>query len=200
MSGYYRPTTQNGYNLFDVLSAMQKAIRRSDAAVAVYFTLELWPKYWNLAWKRLHIISAEDVAGCVTQEIRALCEAFLFCNKGVKACDKPEGRLFLAKAALLLCASAKSRDADHACIYVYDRKYVSDEQAQEYLAKLEQGERMEVPEYAYDCHTVRGKRAGKTKADFLPSEFEALNPRVEGFFDGLVEPPPSKGLFDGHTG
>jgi len=48
MSGYYRPTTQNGYNLFDVLSAMQKAIRRSDAAkdqADAEYLQRKWGKY-----------------------------------------------------------------------------------------------------------------------------------------------------------
>lgn len=34
--------TVRGYDFFEVSSAMQKAIRRADAAVAGYFALELW--------------------------------------------------------------------------------------------------------------------------------------------------------------
>jgi replication-associated recombination protein RarA len=34
--------TQRGYNFSEVSSAMQKAIRRSDAALAGYWALELW--------------------------------------------------------------------------------------------------------------------------------------------------------------
>jgi replication-associated recombination protein RarA len=183
----FRPTTQQGYSLFDVMSALQKAIRRGEAGTAVYFGLELWPNFHNVLWKRLHVISAEDVAGCVTQEIRALHEAFEFCNKGVKAHDKPEGRLFVAKAILLLAVSNKCRDSDHAIIYLYDRKQITDDQAQAYLDQLEDGERLPVPEYAYDCHTSRGKRLGKTKEDFLASESAALSPRIPGLFDECVD-------------
>jgi replication-associated recombination protein RarA len=178
---------------------MQKAIRRGDAGIAVYFTMELWPKYSNLAWKRLHIISAEDVAGCITQEVRALHEAYLFINKGKGKMDDRSGRLFLSKAAILLSVWNKSRDCDHAIVYLFDRKYVSDDEAQAYLAKLDEGERLEIPDYAYDCHTHRGKRAGKTVEDFLVSEFEGLKPRVDGLFDHLVDPQNrKKGLFDEH--
>ena len=195
MGSFYRPTTQNGYDLFEVLSAIQKAIRRGDTGIAVYFTMELWPKYSNLAWKRLHIISAEDVAGCITQEVRALHEAYLFLEKSKK--DDRAGRLFLSKAAILLSVWNKSRDCDHAIVYLFDRKYITDEQAKEYLAKLEEGEKLPIPEYAFDCHTRKGKRAGKNVEDFLVSEFEGLNPRVPGLFDDLVKKPEKKkGLFD----
>lgn len=34
--------TVGGYDFFEVSSAMQKAIRRNDAAVAGFFALELW--------------------------------------------------------------------------------------------------------------------------------------------------------------
>jgi len=203
--GTYQPTTQNGYNLFEVLSAMQKAIRRGDARTAVFFTMELWPKYSNLAWKRLHIISAEDVAGCITQEVRALHEAFLFIENGKK--EDRSGRLFLAKAAILMSVWNKSRDADHAIVYLFDRKYVSDEDAKEYLAHLEQGELIPIPDYAYDMHTSRGKRAGANVEQFLVSEQEGLTPRVAGLFDHLVgtqkDPPKEnkendeKGAMDG---
>lgn len=201
---YFRPKTQNGYDLFEVLSAIQKAIRRGDTDIAVYFTMELWPKYSNLAWKRLHIISAEDVAGCITQEVRALHEAYLFINKGKSAMDDRSGRLFLAKAAILLSVWNKSRDCDHAIVYLFDRKYVSDDTVKEYLAKLEEGEKLPIPEYAYDCHTFKGKRAGKNVEDFLISEHDGLSPRVPGLFDHLVdttrENVKKKGLFNEHGG
>ena len=199
MGNFFRPTTQNGYDLFEVLSAIQKAIRRGDTGIAVYFTMELWPKYSNLAWKRLHIISAEDVAGCITQEVRALHEAYLFLEKSKK--DDRAGRLFLSKAAILLSVWNKSRDCDHAIVYLFDRKYITDDQAKEYLAKLEEGEKIPIPEYAFDCHTRKGKRAGKDVEDFLVSEFEGLNPRVPGLFDDLVKKPEKKkGLLDDHGG
>ena len=52
--------------------------------------------------------------------------------------------------------------------------------------ELTDGEGMEVPEYAYDCHTREGKRMGKTKADFFKSEQAALVPRQIGLFDHLL--------------
>jgi hypothetical protein len=43
------------------------------------------------------------------------------------------------------------------------------------------------PDYALDCHTLKGKRAGKTKADFFHEEQRALRPWQPGLFDELPE-------------
>ena len=43
------------------------------------------------------------------------------------------------------------------------------------------------PDYAFGCHTLRGKRAGKTKADFFRGEQGALRPWQPGLFEELPE-------------
>jgi hypothetical protein len=43
------------------------------------------------------------------------------------------------------------------------------------------------PDYAFGCHTLRGKRAGKTKADFFRGEQGALRPWQPGLFEELAE-------------
>ena len=47
--------------------------------------------------------------------------------------------------------------------------------------------KLKVPEYAFDCHTLKGKRKGKTKADFFREEQKALKPFQPGLFDDLPE-------------
>ena len=44
-----------------------------------------------------------------------------------------------------------------------------------------------VPDYAFDCHTLKGKGKGKTKADFFRKEEAALEPFQPGLFDDLPE-------------
>jgi hypothetical protein len=46
-----------------------------------------------------------------------------------------------------------------------------------------------VPDYAFDCHTRRGKSMGKTKADFFRAEQAALVPLEQGLFDHLAGEP-----------
>lgn len=183
----YRMFTKRGYDLFEVASALQKSIRRGDAKTAGYMALELEASgYRRYVWKRLFVISAEDIAGCVTKEVEALYNAFMRINEGVKKLDKPEGRIFIAKASILLAQAYKSRDADHLIIYVYDREKISNKKANNILKTVTEADKMEIPEYAYDCHTAKGKAMGKTKEDFLKTEFEALNPRDKGLFDEYV--------------
>ena len=46
---------------------------------------------------------------------------------------------------------------------------------------------MQIPDYAYDCHTSTGKKRGKTKADFFKAEQAALEPFQPGLFDHLID-------------
>ena len=181
----YRPSTKRGYDLFEVSSALQKSIRRGDVIKAGYFAVELFESgYDNYAWKRLLTVSAEDVRDFVTQEIKALHDSYVFINKGSK---EKKGRIFLSKAVIVLCQAVKSRDSDILTNYIYDKKsMICDEDIDAILADIRQ-ERIDIPEYAFDVHTARGKRAGKTKDDFFKEESAALNPKVPGLFDHLVQ-------------
>jgi hypothetical protein len=118
---------------------------------------------------------------------QALHDAFLKVNKGNKKLDRPEGRLFIAKAVILLSEAYKCRDADHVIIYLYDQKGISDEQVEALLEEVTETDRKAIPEYTFDCHTARGKAMGKTKEDFLRTEFESLTPKIKGLFEDLVD-------------
>ena len=52
----------------------------------------------------------------------------------------------------------------------------------EYL-RIEDCEFSGMPGYAYDCHTLEGKRRGKTVADFIVEEQKDLKPYQPGMFD-----------------
>jgi replication-associated recombination protein RarA len=180
--------TKRGYDFFLVTSAMQKAIRRGDAKIAGYFALELFhSNYISYLWKRLFTISAEDCYGVITKEIDALYNGFKLVNdKNDK--KEPKGRIFISKAVILLCEAKKNRDADHLQNLVYDKKIsISDSEINDYLKECESDKKLDVPKYAYDCHTIAGKMSGKTKTNFLKDELKSLNPREIGLFDDLVE-------------
>lgn len=152
-------TTEHGYKLDEAVSSLQKAIRRGDEELALFFTLEMVRRYHKLLWKRLSVISVEDIedpmASVIVSSMRA---GFYFVNdeKG-----KIKTRLFATKAVLFLCRSVKSRESDHAQLYM-DKKV-----ANGYLPKIE--------DYVVDCHTRKGKIAGKTKEQFFLDEQEALD-------------------------
>lgn len=197
------PPTKRGYQFSEVSSALQKACRRGDAKLAGYWAIELWESgFGNYVWKRLLTVSAEDCWGILTQEIKSLHDAYCHINKGIPA-KEAKGRIFIAKAVILICSAKKSRDADHLTNCIYDRKAnVSDKDLEQDLAKAR--ENLEpIPEYAFDCHTHKGKRAGKTKEHFFQEEDAALNPKQASLFDeemhSAMKIQRNPSLFDDET-
>jgi replication-associated recombination protein RarA len=187
--GRYTLRTKRGFDFYEVASALQKAIRRGDGKVAGFFGMELCDSgYTKFLWKRLLIISAEDSWGILTTEVEALHRAFTTTHDKTKP-DKSPGRLFVAKCIVLLCLAKKSRDADHLCNFYGN--ILSDEQAQRWIEEnLSPEERLEIPSYALDMHTLAGRKRGKSRADFFQGEHAALHPRQVGLFDHLVEGAP----------
>ena len=120
------------------------------------------------------------MGGLITAEIKALHDSYVFVNKTVPA-KQPKGRIFISKAVILLCAARKSRDADHLQNFVYDALAGID--ADKLAAELLKAGKEKVPDYAFDCHTLKGK----TKADFFREEQRALKPFQPGLFDDLPE-------------
>ena len=181
-----RLRTIRGYDFSEVSSAMQKAIRRGDTQLAGYWALELWASgFGNYVWKQLLTISAEDCWGILTKEVKALHDGYLVVNANISA-RHSRGRIFISKAVILLSQAKKSRDADHLQNLVYDQcQGVDADQLADELRSAP--EYVPIPEYAYDCHTIRGKKSGKTKADFFVAEHAALHPFQPGLFDQLVD-------------
>lgn len=91
------PMTESGYNLFDMLSMMQKAIRRGKYNEAGFAAEQIKRKYRAVMWNRLLVTSSEDCYGVLTKEI-------------IK-CKNENSNEAIARAVALLCRSQKSRDA-----------------------------------------------------------------------------------------
>ena len=108
------PMTKNGYNMYDMSSMLQKAIRRSDVSYASYAARELYFGFRPMMRNRLLTISAEDCFGIVTREIAALNQADSIIN-GKNSTEKSY-LTFIARAITLLCAARKSRDADYVAL------------------------------------------------------------------------------------
>jgi replication-associated recombination protein RarA len=176
-------TTTRGYALGDVVSALQKTIRRGDERLAGYFAMELFESGFEAyAWRRLLVISAEDCHGCITQEIKALHDSAQVAKKGRHG----SRRVFLAKAAIVLAAAKKCRDADHLTNLLYDQ-HVPDDATVAAAIAGSRADHAAIPDYAHDCHTAEGRRRGKTRRDFFVDEFDALTPRAPGLFDQAVD-------------
>ena len=193
-------TTNRGYNFFEVVSALQKAIRRGNARMACYWAAELYDsRFREYVWKRLLIISAEDCWGTVTQhvealrqEVKALESADKHINKSSQS--KPLNVLFVLKAAYLLATACKNRDVDNFYCLVYQPAAIPEK---ELLDDLEASKDVTepIPPEAFDKHTVEGKKRLKAlgwsekqlKEQFILKETRALKPYQEGEFDHLLE-------------
>ncbi|MBN1581066.1 MAG: hypothetical protein JXA89_10215 [Anaerolineae bacterium] len=140
-------TEQNGYALGDAISALQKEIRRGNEYEAMYWALELVPRYEVYLWKRLLVIANEDI-GIANQAVLLLVPSqrdvyFVFREEGRDG----SARLVLANTILAMCRSPKSRIADHfQCVVNQDRLH---------------GTALDVPDYALDKHTTQGKTMGR---------------------------------------
>lgn len=145
--------TSTGYQLLEVISALQKEIRRGNEEAAMYWALELVPQFEQYLWRRLIVIVNEDI-GIANPSLLQLVPT----QRDVYMDFRSEGRdgsarLALANAILLMCRSQKSRVADHfQCAVNQDRLH---------------GKRLEVPDYALDKHTARGRQRGRDTEHWL---------------------------------
>ena len=177
--------TKRRYNLMEVASCLQKAIRRGDTTLAGYMAIEMFESgFARYCWKRLLTVSAEDCGGLITQEIKALFDAWLVLTDEGK---KQRSRIFVSKAVIVLCLARKNRDADHLQNFVYDRQMIDAKALDDAVTEARLApENIELPDYTFDVHTRRGKSRGKTKEDFFRDEFAALKPREQGEFDWTI--------------
>ena len=171
-------TTTHGYNLYDISSMLQKAIRRADVYHAAYAAAEMHPKFRTYLWKRLLTVSAEDCYGIITKEIIALQQADEFVNG-----KKGDNWLFIAKAVTLLCMARKNRYADYVtCNFMCPDRNLSPEEIKEFDFN-ELHATCQLPDWVYDVHTRTGKMMGKTKIDMIRDEQAALTPHQTSLFD-----------------
>ncbi len=131
-------TTVNGYETSEVVSALQKMIRRGQEAEALYWASELMASGEDYRmWRRLMVIAAEDI-GLADPMAMQLVTA---CNSAARL-SKEWNIPFLA--IMYMCRAAKNREADDAA-YLYEQK-------------RKEGWKLPIPSIAVDQHTRRGKQ------------------------------------------
>lgn len=107
------PITESGYNMFDMLSMIQKSIRRGDYEHAGFAANQLRGTFRKAMWNRLLVISAEDCFGVITKELVRVRQM-----DDSKADDQN-----ISNIVALMCRARKSRDACYfACNFVLDSR------------------------------------------------------------------------------
>jgi putative ATPase len=99
---------KDGDEHFDLLSALQKSCRGSNAQGAIFWAAKLLQTGDVVSlWRRLKVIAVEDV-GMAMPEAITIVRA---CEEGFHSVGMPEGRLFVAHAVVTLATARKSNRA-----------------------------------------------------------------------------------------
>jgi replication-associated recombination protein RarA len=155
--------TARGYDLHELLSALQKDIRRDREYEAVFWATELESFNPEALWNRLEVIASEDIGpACpimpvIIETLRKQYDEFY---------EKDERRLFLTNAVAILARSKKSRVTDDLLNVVYGEIQHEDK-------------RLPIPDYALDMHTLRGTMKRKGIDDFFTEGTKLENEAFE---------------------
>lgn len=166
-SWWQRQETAGGYALPEMISGLQKHIRRGEEREAMECAIQIasiQPKY---LWNRMRAIASEDI-GPADNSITLLVDTLGRNYEDADARGNGSRRLFLAHAILAMCRAPKSRIVDSFNIAMY----------------RETEGWYEVPDYVLDKHTPRGREMGRGVDDFLDEGTLLVN-EVE--LDGAAE-------------
>lgn len=149
---FHALTTKHGFKLDEVSSAMQKEIRRGNEKEAVHWALELIESgYARYMFKRLKICAAEDIgmADPFSMVLVKQIEESWEKEKRSKAEGGEADRHYFTLAVIYLARCPKNREINDCIAYVEHERAI--------------GQVPEIPDYAIDGHTSRGREMGKDK-------------------------------------
>lgn len=149
-----RTKTRNGFNGDEVISALQKSIRRGKERDACEFAYEMYitsPQFEEKLWRRLLAISVEDIgmgntnAPIFIHSLNQMRKEFQY--------NEADRAMFFVHAIRYLCQSEKDRSSDLLKNIV--------------IKNFAMGYVPEIPDIAFDKHTTRGKKMGRGSEHFL---------------------------------
>lgn len=147
------PQTSRGYDIYELLSALQKDIRRGNEYQAVFWAAELESFNPTALWDRLRVIASEDI-GIANPLAPLIIDVLEKEYDDAKERGNDSYRLFIVHAVLFLARSLKSRIVDDLLNVVYGEIQVEDK-------------KLPIPDYALDMHTLRGKKMGRGLEHFF---------------------------------
>ena len=161
----YDPAVMDGARL-------QKAIKHKDMDMTGYYVDKFRIADRDFLWKVL----IGNVDGVLRDEIIALKKADTLVNKNKK--DKDE--IFVAKACILELYNADCMITD-----LRSSKLISEsliDWSKYPVMSINDCQISAIPDYTYDCHTLKGKKMGKTDWDMTVTEQAALYPLAPDYF------------------
>jgi len=162
---WQRTTTEHGFAADEVISALQKSMRRGMTENALLLGWEMYvtsAEMEEMLWSRLGVISIEDV-GFGNLNAPALVETLFQMHKRY-ARPTHDRFLFAAHAIRVMAGGPKDRTTDDMVNW-----------AKHAVAF---GERMpEIPDFALDMHTRRGAEMGRDYRWFM-EEASKVSPEI----------------------
>jgi replication-associated recombination protein RarA len=146
--------TRHGLAADQVISALQKEIRRGNtenAAMLAYEMATTSPELEDYLWYRLLVISVEDV-GRGDLQAPVLIHTLYRINQGFGH-RGGENLLLATHAVRYLCGCQKDRSSDEMVNWLIHLDRIGELHP-------------EIPDYALDMHTARGKELGRGKLHF----------------------------------
>lgn len=151
------PRTINNLAVFDVMSALQKHIRRGEEREAMHCAVEMGhtsKSFLTMLCNRLEIIAHEDIGLANPQAVLFTATAVEQARRHHDAAKPGKWRLIIGNVILMLCRSPKCREGDHF-------------QAAVGQAALMDGTPPAIPDYAYCMHTAKGQRMKRGVKHFV---------------------------------
>lgn len=165
--GSWRPQLKSGVPFDEVISGLQKMIRRGMEREALILAQELFDNGFHAAvGRRVQIVAVEDVGlanPAVVAQVVTLCTGYLIAKK-----DSPTGRvepLALIMSIILLARSPKNRECDDAQIVTIARIKDGRDNAENVIRENA---------FIVDQHTQRGKARLATQAAETGQTYENL--------------------------
>lgn len=158
--------TRNGIPGDEIISMLQKSIRRGlehNALCAAYEMHITSQQFEEKLWRRLLVISVEDI-GFGDVNAPQLVYTLSNIRKEFPYADG-DRTIFFVHAIRYMCKLPKERSSDNVKSML--------------MRDFEHGRTVEVPDYAYDMHTVKGRAMGRDKIHFL-TEASKVIPQLEG--------------------
>ena len=179
--------------LMEVVSSLQKEIRRCNEKAALFWAWEMQESrgeknpcgYAKYLWKRLAVIASEDIG--LVNPMCAMAVASLAANyeRVTENFKKPpmQACVSLGQAILMLARSPKNREVDDACMWIeWERA---------------SGRMLPIPDYALDRHTQRGKAKQRGGLQFFYQEACKLE-NVQGGNHYVVEGEVNRDRYEHH--
>jgi replication-associated recombination protein RarA len=161
--------TRHGLAADEVISALQKEIRRGqveNAALLAYEMITTSAELEAMLWQRLMVISVEDIGWGDLQAPVLVNSLFQMAERFERSGYPPDRGLFAIHAVRYLASQPKDRSSEE--MYSWLRHAVEAGQAAPHI-----------PDYALDRHTAQGQAMGRGRQHYY-EEAARLAPELEG--------------------